>query len=174
MQYSKRESCPKRTHIPSELWYSSTMLMVPSTGTTPICSDCNVGWIRIRNPALGLAMNFLKEKTKMPCTFYFLNQKFDSDSIWIRFELDSNYILPKPVHRMVWMIFLVSTLLMRRSNTMRRISNFHFVRFRHFTAIWELRNTLKIWKFLKYFAGTFTSSINLWFLKSANMQCSAW
>ena len=117
--------------------------MVPSTGTTPICSDCNVGWIRIRNPALGLAMNFLKEKTKMPCTFYFLNQKFDSDSIWIRFELDSNYILPKPVHRMVWMIFLVSTLLMRRSNTMRRISNFHFVRFRHFTAIWGVKKYVK-------------------------------
>ena len=36
------------------------MLMVPSTGTTPICSDCNVGWIRIRNPALGLAINFLE------------------------------------------------------------------------------------------------------------------
>ena len=110
--------------------------MVPSTGTTPICSDCNVGWIRIRNPALGLAMNFLKEKTKM-------NQKFDSDSIWIRFELDSNNILPKPVHRMVWMIFLVSTLLMRRSNTMRRISNFHFVRFRHFTAIWGKKKYVK-------------------------------
>ena len=33
------------------------MVRVPSTGTTPICSDCSVGWSRTRSPALGLATN---------------------------------------------------------------------------------------------------------------------